>query len=89
MTEPSYNRPSGPLGRFDPARFAISRFSRILLLEEKVVDSVMTHHTDTWQDLAREASVDHLTANSICILACNELDQNGCSEGMAVASLEQ
>jgi hypothetical protein len=33
-----------------------------------------------WQELAGEAIYDHLTANSICILACHEFEQNGASE---------
>ena len=33
-----------------------------------------------WQELAGEALVDHLTAKSICILACHEFEQNGESE---------
>jgi hypothetical protein len=47
-------------------------------------------NTDTapcrnWQDLASEASLDHLTAASICILAWSEMEQNGGSDQAAIA----
>jgi hypothetical protein len=64
--------------------------SRAYFAQEETVDYAPTNNTYTatsrdWQDVADEAVLDHLTANSISILAYSEFEQNGGSDyGAAV-----